>query len=204
MQRGSAVIMMTLTMLGCGHRPSGQTSAPTPDTLPTYTIPDTDEAKAEMLVAVETKIKDAEARRPSQQDRYKADRVQAELGRLYQARAALLAQPAPPVVGGELPPFTDRDRFPTLSIVNASLRFHVDARFTMRGKIVLEPARAEYWRRQLIQNDHTLRCWQALLEAQGGLAEEKGGRDDDEFCRAALARLRALLGEADYQVGKMP
>ena len=74
----------------------------------------------------------------------------------------------------------------------------------MHGKIVLEPARADHWRRQLIKNDHTLRCWEALLEAQGGLVEERGGRGDEEFCRQALARLRALLGENDYAAGKMP
>lgn len=193
--------LLTITMLGCSP-PSPDRFAPDP--IPEHTIPDTDAGKAEMLVTVETRIKDAEARLPVQQDRYTARRAQAELDQLYQTRLALLAQPAPPVIGGDLPPLADRDRFPVMPLVNAALRFHVEARFVMRGKIVLEPNRADHWRRQLIQNDHTLRCWEALLEARGGLAEEKGGRNDEESCRQALARLRALLGENDFAAGKMP
>lgn len=103
-----------------------------------------------------------------------------------------------------LPSLADRDRFPPWPLVNAQLGFLIESRFITKGKLALEPARAGHWRQRLIENDHQLRAWEELLAAHGALAEEEGGRGDDEFCRESLGRLRALIGANDYAAGQMP
>lgn len=102
------------------------------------------------------------------------------------------------------PDLSDLNRFPPMPLVEAQIGFLIDQRCFLRGQLAIDPRNANRWQQLLLANDHALRCWETLLEARGGLAEEEGGRDDEEFCREALGRLRALLGERDWFAGMMP
>jgi hypothetical protein len=102
------------------------------------------------------------------------------------------------VATAELPTLAELDRFPALDACHARLRVLIEQRHHLR----LAPATPER-DNALRLNTHRLGAWEALHEARGGLAEE-GGRDDAETCRQALERLRMILGEADWKVGRMP
>lgn len=92
----------------------------------------------------------------------------------------------------------DLDRFPALDAYHARLRVLIEQRFQLGLR---EPTPE---RERLLQlNAYRLACWEALLEARGGLAEE-GGADDEATRRAALERLRGMLGEREWRAGRMP
>ena len=93
----------------------------------------------------------------------------------------------------------DLDRFPALPAVQAQLGALVRVRHTLRQG----PATAER-DQALAHNARQLAAWGALSEALGGLGEEEGGRDDLATRAAALGRLRAMLGDADWKAGRMP
>lgn len=101
------------------------------------------------------------------------------------------------------PHLSELDRFPPMRLVNDRLGTLIEQRYFIRGQLAFGDQDGR-WQRALIANDHALRCWEALLEARGGLAEEEGGSDEEEVCRQALGRLRSLLGERDWFVGVMP
>lgn len=95
-----------------------------------------------------------------------------------------------------LPDLNEVQRFPPMPLVNARIGFLIEQRHFLAGQIAFKPQEAARWRQLLIKNDHDLGCYEALLEARGGCGEE--------FCREALGRLKALLGERDWFAGMMP
>jgi hypothetical protein len=102
------------------------------------------------------------------------------------------------------PDLTELQRFPRLDAANGRLGVLIEQRYFIRLQLSLDRKNAERWARALRENDLALACWEALLEAWGGLLQEEGGAGDEDTCRRALSRLRKLLGEDRWASGEMP
>jgi hypothetical protein len=102
-------------------------------------------------------------------------------------------------VATDAPDLAEVSRFPTLAATHAQLGALIRVRHQLRQT----PASVER-DQALAHNARQLAAWEALLVAHGGLAEEEDGRDDEATRRAALERLRGMLGEKDWKAGTMP
>lgn len=91
----------------------------------------------------------------------------------------------------------DLARFPSIDSADAGINVLREQRFRLRTQAPT-PLRDL----QLEANGHALECWEALYTALGGARHARSDGGDDHG--VAAERLRKLLGEVDWQAGKMP
>lgn len=102
-----------------------------------------------------------------------------------------------------MPDLAELQRFPSLNAANSRIGVLIEQRYFIRLRLSLDRNK-EQWQKALEANGRTLACWEALLEARGGLAEEEAADTSDEARQGALALLRQLLGERNWAAGQMP
>jgi hypothetical protein len=96
------------------------------------------------------------------------------------------------------PALSDCERFPPQAFATAALEFNRAYRDHLEAEQAFEVRRWGDWQDSIWETDYLYHCWSALAAARG-----TEGRDEDSR-RAALVRLRDLIGEEAYFQGAMP
>lgn len=96
------------------------------------------------------------------------------------------------------PPLSDAERFPPRRVAAAALEFNRAYRDYLECQQAFEVRSWWDWQDALNETDYVYQCWSALAAVQGAEGEDGASR------RAALERLRELLGEEAYYQGAMP
>lgn len=98
----------------------------------------------------------------------------------------------------ELPPLSDAERFPPRCFATTALEFNRSYRGYVENQQAFDVRSYWDWNDVLSETDYCYNCWSALAAVQGAEGEDETSR------RAALVRLRELLGDEAYYQGAMP
>ena len=95
-------------------------------------------------------------------------------------------------------PLSDAERFPPRCFATTALEFNRAYRGNIEIRQAFDVRSYWDWNDVLNETDYLHQCWSALAAVQGAEGEDQATR------RAALARLRELIGEEAYYQGAMP
>jgi hypothetical protein len=98
----------------------------------------------------------------------------------------------------ELPPLSDAERFPPRCFATTALEFNRSYRGYVENQQAFDVRSYWDWNDVLNETDYCYNCWSALAAVQGAEGEDERSR------RAALVRLRELIGDEAYYQGAMP